>query len=141
MLDDEGLEWNEHTAQELFEDTSAVEGRVESLLAAHVTEPRLARHCQAFAINEVPEIWEDDAACASFAGSFFDSLAYMWSTRRRDGRPKLILESSAPFLESVVLSHDPADEIRTALEDALGEDALGTAGLVRGQSRLGVCRI
>ena len=114
MLNDEGVEWRDHAAQELFEDTSAVEGRVDSLLAALV-KPRLARHCQAFAPSEVPEIWEDNAACASFADSFFESLAYASSAGRRSGSAKLILDC-------LDLSRVTAVEIRTALKDALGEE-------------------
>ena len=57
-------------------------------------------------------MWEDHAACASFAESFFDSLAYAWSARRRYGSAKLILESLAPFLDSAALSRDPAGAIR-----------------------------
>ena len=110
MLDEEGVDWHEHAARDLFEDTGAVEGRMDSLLAALGTD-RLARHCQAFARSDVPEIWEDHAACASFEGSFFDSLAYASSARRRDGSAKLILESLAPFLDSVALSRDPAGTI------------------------------
>ena len=113
MLDEEGVEW--HAPRELFEDTSAVEGRVDSLQSALGAERRLARHCQAFVPSEVPEIWEDDAACASFAGSFFDSLSYASSARRRDGSAKLILDSLA-------LSRVTAEEIRAALEGALGEE-------------------
>ena len=113
MLDEEGVEWHEHAPRDLFEDTSAIERRVGSLLAALDTERRLARHCQAFAPSEVPEIWEDEPACASFVESFFDSLAYAWSARRRDGSAKLILESLEPFLESAELSRDPAAALRT----------------------------
>ena len=115
MLDTERVEWRKHTAPDLFEETSAVEGRMDSLLAALSTERRLTRHCQAFAPGEVPEIWEDDAACVSFSGSFFDSLAYASSAGKRYGSSKLILDS-------LELSCVTAGEIREALKCALGED-------------------
>ena len=120
-LDDEGVEWPESEAR-VFEDTRPVEGRVDSLLETFRAERRLARHYQAFVPSEVPEIWEDDVACASFADSFFDSLACASSAPRRDGSAKLILDSLARFLDSVALSPDPAEEIRAALERALGEE-------------------
>lgn len=46
MLNDREVEWREYAAQKLFEDTSVVERRVDSLLAV-LAKPRLARHCQA----------------------------------------------------------------------------------------------
>lgn len=49
-------------------------------------------------------------------GSFFDSLAYASSARRRHGSAKLILDS-------LVLSRVTAGEIRAALEGALGEES------------------
>ena len=116
MLDEEGVEWREHAAQDLFEDTDAVERRLDSLQAALGAERGLARHCQAFVDSEVPEIWEDDVACASFADSFFDSLAYASSARRRHGTAKLILDSLA-------LSRVAAEEVREALEGALEEES------------------
>ena len=122
ILDDEEVEWGEHASKELFENTSAIEGRVDSLLAVLGTKHRLARHCQAFTPSEVPEAWEDDTACALFMESFFDSLAYAWSAQRRGGSAKRILDSLAPILESVELSHEPARAIQTALERALGRD-------------------
>lgn len=114
MLDDEGVDWQKYAAQGLFEDTRAIEKRLDSLLAALGTEKRLARHCQAFAAGEVPEIWEDDVACASFADSFFESLAYASSAGRRTGSSKWILDC-------LRLSHTTADVIQKALEDALRE--------------------
>ena len=125
MLDDRVVEWHKYAAQKLFEDTSAVERRVDSLLAA-LAKPRLARHCQAFAPCEVPEIWEDADAYTSFADSFFESLAYASSAKRRSGSAKLILDC-------LDLSRVTAEEVRTALEDALGEEGwyehnFGSAG-------------
>ena len=119
ILDDEEVEWHEYAPIELFEDTSAIEGRVDALLAVLSTEHRLARHCQAFIPSEVPEIWEDDTACAQFVESFFDSLAYAWSAQRRSGSAKLILESLVPRLQAVGPLHNPAEAIQTALECAL----------------------
>ena len=121
MLDEEGVEWHEHAAPNLFEDKNAIEARVDSLLAALGTD-RLARHCQAFVASEVPEMWEDAAASASFSRTFFDSLAYAWASRRRSGSAKLILESLEPLLDSLHLSSDPTKEIQRALEDALEEE-------------------
>ena len=117
-LDEQGVKWPESEAR-VFEDTSPIEGRVDSLLEMFRTE----RHHQAFVQSEVPEIWEDDVACASFVDSFFDSLSRVWSARRRDGSAKLILDSLAPLPESVWLSPDPAREIRTALECALRQES------------------
>ena len=114
-LEDEGVEWQKYAARELFEDTSLVERRVDSLHAALGTERGLARHCRAFVESEVPEIWEDDVASGSFTDSFFDSLTHASWARRRHGTAKLILDSLA-------LSHVTAEEVRAALEGALGED-------------------
>ena len=121
MLDEEGVEWHEHAPPGLFEDVSAIERRVASLPAALSSE-RLTRHCQAFVPSEVPEIWEDDVACGSFSETFFDSLAYAWSSQKRTGSAKLIIESLTPFLELGDLSTDPAKEIRRALELALRQE-------------------
>ena len=112
MLDDEGVNWQAHESEKLFQDTSAIKRRVDSLAAVLDTEPRLARHCQAFVSSEVPEIWEDDASCASFAGSFFDSLAIASSAQRRSGSARRILDSLA-------LSGVKPEDIRAALKDAL----------------------
>ena len=122
MLDEEEVDWRVHAPQDQFENASAIEGRVDSLLAVLGTEHRLARHCEAFIPSQVPEIWEDDAACTMFLESFFDSLAYAWSAQRRDGSAKLILESLAPFLKFQELSHEPAQTIKTVLEAALGSE-------------------
>ena len=113
-LDNEGVEWREYENQDLFEDTSAIERRVDSLLTA-LAEPGVDRHCQAFVPSEVPEIWEDDIACKSFEDSFFESLAHASSARTRSGSAKLILDS-------LNLSHITAMEIQTALMDALRKD-------------------
>ena len=125
MLNDREIEWHVYAAQKLFEDTSAVERRLDSLLAA-LAKPRLARHCQAFAHCEVPEIWEDADAYTSFADSFFESLADASSAKRRSKSAKLILDC-------LDLLHVTAEEVRTALEGALGkegwyEDNFGAAG-------------
>ena len=120
ILDEEEVEWREHAPRDLFEDTSAVEGRVKSLLDVLDTDHRLARHCKAFLPSEVPEIWEDDAARARFEATFFESLADAWSSRRRDGSSKLILESLD--LGLVALSRDPAMTIRKALKCALQQE-------------------
>ena len=121
ILDEENVHWHRYAQEGLFEDTTAIERRLDSLLAVLGTEHTLARHCRAFTHSEVPEIWEDADASALFMESFFDSLAYALSARRRGGSAKLILKSLAPFLEpvSVEQSHDLAQTIRTALEDAL----------------------
>ena len=121
MLRDARVEWREHAKPGLFEDLSAIKRRVASLPAALSSE-RLARHCQAFVPSEVPEIWEDDAAYGSFSETFFDSLAYAWSSQKRTGSAKLIIESLTPFLELGDLSTDPAKEIRRALELALRQE-------------------
>ena len=121
MLDEERVEWRENPPQDLFESTSAIEGRVDSLLVA-LGPDRVARHCQAYVSSAVPEIWEDHVACASFTDSFFDSLTYAWSARRRDGSANLILESLMPFLDTVALSRDPDEAIQVALECALKQE-------------------
>ena len=78
-------------------------------------ERGLARHCHSFVDSEVPEIWEDDVASASFADSLFDSLAYASSAPAASRSAKLILDSLA-------LSRVTAEDVRTALENALGEE-------------------
>ena len=125
-LEDEGVEWHEYAARDLFEDTSLVERCVDSLQAALGTERGLARHCRAFVDSEVPEIWEDEVASGSFTDSFFDSLAHASWARRRHRTAKLILDSLA-------LSHATAGEVRAHLEGALGEEGwyeanFGSAG-------------
>ena len=96
------------------------------LQAALGTERRLARHCRAFVDSEVPEIWEDNVASASFADSFFDSLAYASSAWQRPRTAKRILDS-------LKLSRVTAEEVRAALEGALEEEGwyeanFGSAG-------------
>ena len=91
-LEVEEVEWSKYAAQDLFEDTSAIRRRVDTLLTA-LAKPRVDRHCQAFVPCEVPEIWEDDIACKSFEDSFFESLAHASSARTRSGSAMLILDS------------------------------------------------
>ena len=110
-LEVEEVEWSKHASQDLFEDTSAIKRRVDTLLTA-LAKPRVDRHCQAFVPCEVPEIWEDDIACKSFEDSFFESLAHASSARTCSGSAMLILDS-------LNLSHVAAMDIQTALMDAL----------------------
>ena len=133
-LNEQRVKWPKSEVR-VFEDTSPIERRVDSLLKAFRTERRMERHYQAFVQSEVPEIWEDDVACLSFVGSFFDSLARAWSARRRDGSAKRILDSLAPLPESVWLSDDPAGEIRMALERALGREGWYAANIRSAKSR------
>lgn len=111
-LNNEGVEWHKYAKQNLFEDTSAIGRRVDSLLTA-LAEPGVDRHCQAFVSTEVPEIWEDDIACKSFEDSFFESLARASTAKTRSG-------SAMRILNSLKLSHVTAIEIQTALTGALG---------------------
>ena len=111
-LEGQNVLWREYASPELFEDTTAVQRRMDFLLTVLDTKRLLNRHCQAFVSGEVPEIWEDDHACASFMDSFFESLANAQSGRRRSGTARRILESLQP-------SNDTPKAIRTALEAAL----------------------
>ena len=119
-LDDAGVDFRAYESKDLFKDTSAIERRVDFLLAVLRTDHRLAPHYKAFVPCEGPEIWEDETARTLFEESFFDSLACAWSAERRYGSAKLILESLAPSLERLDSSDNPAKAIRTALERALG---------------------
>ena len=120
-LEEQRVEWRKYAKPNLFVDTSAVERRIDSLKATLGTD-RQKRRCQAFVSSEVPEIWEDDAACAWFSGTFFDSLAFSYSSSRREGSAKRILDSLEGFLKEESLLTDPATEIRRGLEEALGKE-------------------
>ena len=123
-FDEEEVGWKNSAEPQLFEDTSAVEKRVEALIAGLDTERRLARHAQAFVPMEVPEIWEDDVSSASFADSFFDSLAIASSARRRSG-------SAALILDALGMVDRTGGEIRAELESALEMDGWYNANIGR----------
>ena len=111
-LNAQGVQWRKHARPELFEDTTAVERHVASLLTVLDAESRLYRHCQAYVPSEIPEIWEDELARMAFVDSYFESLANAWSARRRHGSAKRILNSLS-------LSKGSSKDIQDALEKAL----------------------
>ena len=120
-LEEQSVEWRKYAKPNLFVDTSAVKRRIDSLKATLGTD-RQKRRCLKFESSEVPEIWEDDAACLLFSRTFFDSLAFSFSSPQPTGSAKRILDSLKSFLKEESLLTDPATEIRRGLEEALGKE-------------------
>ena len=112
MLDVQDVDWGDYASEDLFENTMAVERRIDALLAALDTKRGLERLSQTFVSAEVPEIWDDTNAYSAFTESFFGSLAKAWSARSRSGSAKQILDS-IPWRDGT------PEAIRAALEEAL----------------------